>query len=167
MNKPDSLRKALTAALPDLLRNPDRLAIFIDQGRVVSRMAPPPAFPAPSFEYRYRLNVVIQDMTEHPDAVMVTVLMWLHEHQPDLLQRHDREPVKFDADIISADTIDLSIELDLSESVRAADRVEGGFDLTHIAEPPAIEELENVPRWTPLQAIYLDGECVAGTPDDR
>ena len=29
MNKPDSLRAALTAALPEFARNPDRLHLFI------------------------------------------------------------------------------------------------------------------------------------------
>ncbi|MFB4401228.1 phage tail protein, partial [Pseudomonas inefficax] len=34
MDKPNSLREHLLAAVPDLKRNPDRLLMFIDAGKV-------------------------------------------------------------------------------------------------------------------------------------
>ena len=34
MNKPDSLRAHLLAAIPELKHNPDRLLIFIDNGKI-------------------------------------------------------------------------------------------------------------------------------------
>ncbi len=169
MLKPDSLRAALTAGLVDaegvkfLERDPDKLAIFVDEGRIVSRMSAEPDFPAPAFEYRYRLNAILQDFTGHPDAVMVAIVLWLHVHQPELLQNHDKgdKAIVFDADIIDANTIDLSIELELTETVAATAREDGsGYDLVHVAEPPPIDEIAGVPRWTPLKKVYLGGELI-------
>lgn len=166
MFKPNSLRAALTAALPDLDRNPDRIAIFIDKGAVVARMSPAPAHPQPGFEYRYTLNVLLTDLPgDAPDVAMVAVMLWLHEHQPDLLQNHADDTLAFEAEVIDGTTIDLVIRLQLSESVRAAPREGGGFDLVHQAEPPAIEEFEGVPRWTPLARVYIDDELVLGASE--
>lgn len=164
MLKPDSLRAALTAAMPALARDPDKLAIFIDKGRIAGRMRSAPDYPNIGFEYRYQLNAVLLDFTGHPDAVFVAVMLWLHDNQPDLLQRHAPEPIAFDADVIDAKTIDLSFKLELSETVRAVPLDGGGMEMIHLPEPPAIDEFEGVSRWTPLEAIYVAGELVAGEP---
>ena len=39
MLKPNQLRKALTASLPLLQRNPDSLNVYTDNGRIVSTLA--------------------------------------------------------------------------------------------------------------------------------
>ena len=163
MRKPDSLRAALTAALPDLVRNPDRLAIFIDRGSIAARMSAAPNHPNPSFEYRYRLTALLTDLpADRPDIVMVAAVDWLHIHQPDLLQSHAGDPIDFEAEILDGETIDLVMRLQLSESVVARARDGGGFDLTRPADPPAIEEFDGVPRWTPLERIYVDGTLMLG-----
>ena len=36
MYKPNSLRKHLTAANPDLKRDPDKLLVFADEGRLIA-----------------------------------------------------------------------------------------------------------------------------------
>ena len=46
MNKPESLRAHLVAAVPELKRNPDRLLTFVDNGSMRSTAAP-----GLSFEY--------------------------------------------------------------------------------------------------------------------
>lgn len=56
MLKPQLLRQALTDNVPELQRNPDALNVFIDSGRIVSTLAS-----SLSFEYQYRLNMVITD----------------------------------------------------------------------------------------------------------
>lgn len=163
MLKPDSLRAALVAAIPDLAKDPDRLKIFIDKGRIASRMAYAPAHPQLSFEWRYRLNAILQDFKGDPDGVMIVVLAWLHVHQPELLQNAQRsqEAILFEADIIDAGTVDLSIELDLTEAVKVQPLANGqGHEATHLAEPPAIPEFAGVPRWTPLKEIYRQGELI-------
>ncbi|WP_129792566.1 phage tail protein [Sphingosinicella sp. CPCC 101087] len=167
MLKPESLRQALTAALVDqgvriLERDPDKLRIYIQKGRIVSRLSAEPNFPNPGFEYRYELVATLIDFTGHPDAVMVTLLLWLSVHQPDLLQNHDRgnSGIVFEADIIDNKTVDLEIRLELSETVSASARQDGGFDLLHVPEAPVIPEYEGVPRWTPLRKVWLGDELI-------
>lgn len=134
MLKPDSLRAALVAALPDLARNPDRLAIFAERGRIAARFAPP----ARGFEYRYDLKVVLIDFADHPDRVILPVLRWLEVNQPDLLQGvpSANQAITFAAEFIDAGTVDLELTLTLSESVVVVDRADGGVDLTHLEPQP-------------------------------
>ena len=63
MLKPASLRAALECALPELAANPDRLILYIDEGRIHSRYGD-----SLSFEYRYRLNLVLLDYAHHASA---------------------------------------------------------------------------------------------------
>lgn len=134
MNKPASLRLALIAALPMLQRDPDKLHIFIDQGQIISSGAP-----SLSFEYRYILNAIVTDYSEHPDSVVVPILAWLREQQPDMALNPERmlEGFSFEADILNHSTIDLSIKLKLSERVGVRDDpVTGQRVVTHFEEPP-------------------------------
>ena len=66
MLKPASLRAALECALPELAANPDRLILYIDEGRIHSRYGD-----SLSFEYRYRLNLVLLDYAHHASAAIV------------------------------------------------------------------------------------------------
>jgi hypothetical protein len=167
MLKPDSLRAALVAAVPELAKDPERLKIFVDKGRIASRMGYAPAHPQLSFEYRYRLSILIMDFAGHPDGIIIAMLAWLHVHQPDILQNQARskEAIVFEADILDDSKVDLSIELELTEAVKVEQRAEGGFEATHVAEPPPIPEFEGVPRWTPLREIYRQGVLICSLAD--
>ena len=66
MKKPESLRQHLLASVPSLARDPDRLLVFIDEGRMRCTAAP-----GLSFEYEYRLNLILTDYAGHADAVAV------------------------------------------------------------------------------------------------
>lgn len=132
MIKPAALRAALTAALPDLARDPDRLLVFIDAGSVVSTHAE-----GRSFEYRYTLNLIITDFTGDPDAVMIPLLDWVREHQPELMANwthHER--ITFEVDVLANDAVDLSIALPLTERVGVHTDAEGGTTIEHYPEPP-------------------------------
>jgi hypothetical protein len=160
MLKPDSLRAALTGGLRDssgakiLERDPDKLAIFIDQGRIAARGAG--SF---GFEWRYRLNAVLTDFpADMVDGVALIVTLWLAENQPEVLLNHQagNEAVKFEADIIDASTIDLSLELELNEAVDARARADGsGYDVTHRPEPNPTPPFDDVPDGTPLRRFYI------------
>lgn len=80
MMKPSQLRRALTDSVPLLKRNPDSLNVFIDSGRIVSTLAT-----SLSFEYQYRLNMVITDYTGDIDLLIVPVLEWLRVNEPDMM----------------------------------------------------------------------------------
>lgn len=77
MNKPSSLRSHLLAAVPELRHNPDRLLIFIDQGRMRSTAAP-----GLSFEYSYTLNLIFTDYAGHPGAPLKTRSLTVKSTRP-------------------------------------------------------------------------------------
>ena len=78
MLKPNSLRKALTDAVPVLRTNPDMLRVFIDNGNNAATLAR-----SLSFEKRYTLNIVVTDFTDDIDLLFVPVMAWLRVNQPD------------------------------------------------------------------------------------
>lgn len=114
MLKPQQLRKALTDSVPLLQRNPDSLNVFIDSGRIVSTLAA-----SLSFEYQYRLNMVITDYTGNIDLLIVPMLEWLRVNEPDMMATKEKQQTgfTFKADVISDTASDISIDLQLSERV--------------------------------------------------
>jgi hypothetical protein len=154
MLKPDSLRAAIAAAVPELKTSPEALRIWIDKGTIRSRLTP--AF---NFEYRYRLNCFLKDYAGHPDTLMAPIIAWLRANQPDLLQNHDRadNAVSFEVDIVDRSLCDVLFQLELSETVRSVARDGGGFDLVHDEEPVYDPMAGDVPRDTQLIELYVDG----------
>ncbi|EFD1681336.1 phage baseplate assembly protein V [Escherichia coli] len=80
MNKPQSLRHALNKAVPYVRNNPDKLHLFVDNGSLVATGAS-----SMSWEYRYTLNVVIEDFSGDQNLLMAPVLLWLRDNQPDAI----------------------------------------------------------------------------------
>ncbi len=132
MNKPDSLRNHLLAAVPALRNDPDRLLVFIDNGTVRSTAAV-----GLSFEYAYTLNVILTDFAGHPDALMIPLLAWLMVNQHELLANLEKgkEAIKFEADILDNSKVDLSIELPLTERVIVKKLDDGTLQTSHPDEP--------------------------------
>jgi len=151
MLKPKQLREALTNSVPLLARNPDSLNMFIDSGRIVSTLAS-----SLSFEYQYQLNLVITDYADDIDLVMVPVLAWLRENQPDIMATEEkrRTGFTFKADVLSDTLCDISIDLQLTERVIVKQDGDA-LHVNHIGEPPLPD---NVNR--PLQ-LYVHGELVS------
>ncbi|ACO73403.1 hypothetical protein LHK_02593 [Laribacter hongkongensis HLHK9] len=114
MDKPARLRAALKAALPELANRPDALQLFVESGRLAAT-----AGASLSWEYRYTLVVLVTDYTGSPDPVMLTLLTWLRQHQPDLLQNRERlqDGLRFDVDILKHGCVDLQVKLKLTERV--------------------------------------------------
>ncbi len=139
MLKPNSLRATLTAAIADLRTDPKRLSMFIDKGSIRATAAP-----GLSFEYRYKLQMLLLDFAGHPDQVMVPLIAWLFTHQNDLLANPDksRDGISFNAELLDGGRVDLEIELALTERVRVQRREDGGFDVTHMPEPPVEERYD-------------------------
>lgn len=143
MLKPADLRRAITAALPDLARNPDRLLVFIDEGNVRCTAAA-----SLSFEYGYTLSVVVTDFADHADALIVPVLEWVARNQPELLANPDRarDGITFEADLLDHDKMDVHIRIALTERVTVADNPDGSRTATHHPEPP-LDPHEGVESW--------------------
>lgn len=137
MLKPASLREHLCRALPDLARDPERLMVLIPKGSIQSTLTA-----ALSYEYSYTLRLIVLDFAGHADAVMAPLLIWLRTHQSDLLDNPEKraQAIRFEAEFLSTTTMDLVIELDLTERVLARPRPEqpGALNLVHVAEPAHI-----------------------------
>ena len=130
MIKPASLRAALAKALPTLRRDPDKLQVFIDQGQLVATQAA-----SLSFEYRYRLNLILTDYAHDIDPLMVAVLAWIRQHQPELLDHALRaHDIAFAVDYLNQSSCDLSITLPLTERVIVTTRQDGSHQIAHVDE---------------------------------
>lgn len=153
MIKPESLRAHLTAALPDLARDPDRLLVFVDAGALAANLAP-----GLSFEYRYTLTLILTDFASDPNAVMVPLLAWISVNQPDILANYDRNrsAITFEAELLSNGAVDLQIKVPLTESIGVTPKDGGGYEA--IARPEDPPEQPFPPgHWQ----LYVKGELVA------
>ncbi|MFV2945254.1 phage tail protein [Pseudomonas japonica] len=153
MNKPSNLREHLLAAVPDLARNPDRLMVFIDKGKVRCTAAP-----TLSFEYEYSLQLILTDFAGHPDTVMVPILGWVRVNQSELLANLDKSAkgLEFEVDILDNSKVDMSIVLPLTERVLVKRNDEGTYDVSH----PAEQGYQMYEPQGPIE-IYVNGELEA------
>jgi len=140
MNKPQSLRNALNEAVPYVRNNPDKLHLFVDNGSLVATGAS-----SMSWEYRYTLNVVIEDFSGNQNLLMAPVLLWLTANQPDAINNRElREKLfTFDVDILRNDVCDISLNLQLTERVLVS--TDGGMSsVEEEPEPDVAEEMWTV-----------------------
>jgi P2 phage tail completion protein R (GpR). len=133
MNKPKSLREALTIALPEIRQNPERLQIFIESGQLAATQAQ--NF---SFIYHYTLSVLIIDFSNHVDTIFIPLMVWLREYQPDLLTGQPDGGIGFDAEIVSNTATDIEIKLKLTETV-VVTAENGKLVSRHLPEPPLMD----------------------------
>ncbi len=153
MKKLESLRKWMQEALPVLQREPERLQLFADEGRIACTAAA-----GLSFEYRYKITLQLWDFAGHPDAVMVPLLAWMGVYERERLQSYasNAEAITFAAELLDAGKVDLEIKVDVSERVQVIRRPDGtGCDVRHLPEP--FEDRGDVRTWT----LHVAGEQVA------
>jgi len=131
MNKPGRFRAALLAALPDLAADPQRLSILVEHGHIRATGAT-----GEGWCYDYQLTAILQDFAGDMDALAQAVVHFVQVEQPDLLKNMDTNArgIRFETEMITAELVDVSIEVDLTEAV-----VSGPTDHTfeHPPEPPA------------------------------
>ncbi len=132
MIKPGQIRDIVTTANPYLARDPDKLQVFLDSGTVVAYGAA-----SLSFEYRYTLNLIVQDYPYHADQIVLPVLAYLRTQQPELFENHDKAKnlIRFDAEILNESSLDLSLQVDLTERVIVGQGEGGKLVATHVGEP--------------------------------
>ncbi|MES3493428.1 phage tail protein [Enterobacter hormaechei] len=142
MNKPQSLRSALNKAVAYVRDNPDKLHLFVDNGSLVATGAS-----SMSWEYRYTLNVVIEDFSGDQNLLMAPVLLWLSTSQPDAINNPElREKLlTFEVDILRNDVCDISLNLQLTERVLVS--TNGSVSSVEaVPEPDEPEEMWTVKR---------------------
>lgn len=134
MRKLASLRTLITQCVPELARDPERLLIMGDDGRMVAT-----GTPSLSFEYRYTAYITVLDYTGHADALMVPLLAWLKVNQPELMDNPAKREnaVRFAINPLAAGAVDIGIEVNLTE--RAIVKTDPGhptrLTITHPPEP--------------------------------
>ncbi len=126
MKKPAQLREYLLQCIPAIQKNPEQLQIFIDAGNLQTRLQT-----SLHFEYQYTLDVIITDLAIHADNVMVPLLAWVKHAQPELSD----DAIRFEADIVDHDKVDLNIKIPLTERVIVTQNAEGNYTTAHPDEP--------------------------------
>jgi len=153
MRKLADLRTFLTAALPFLKREPERLVLFGDEGTVACTRGA-----GLSFELRYKITGQLWDFAGHPDAVFVPLLAWIDRNQPELLRAPKTIPevITWRAEVLDANKVDLEFQLNVTERVRVVRRADGsGYDTEHLPEPHQMGE--DVRQWS----LWVQDEKVA------
>lgn len=153
MKKPEDLRRHLEASVPCLKKNPENLHVFVEKGTIVSRIGG-----GMSFMYRYTLNLVVTDFADHADTLAIPLLAWVQTNQPEILQNPEKQEtaIRMEAEILDHGKADISIEIDLTESVVVTLDVDR-YLAEHIAEPE-LPDLTGPTGWE----LYVNG-----TPIDQ
>ncbi|MCO7254416.1 phage tail protein [Dickeya oryzae] len=148
MQKPQSLRLALTTALPSLS---NALQFRIQEGEIAALQEP-----SLSFEYRYQLLLTLNNFADNPDTLFVTLLLWVRQNQPDLLTRESirNKGISFTIDNNVDNTSTLSIRLNLTERNRVSE-LNQTVQVNYEPEPTPPEP---VSRPTEL---YIAGELIS------
>lgn len=118
MNKLHLLRTHLVGAVPSLARDPDRLLTFVEEGSIEFHRGRDL-----THEYQYAAQLVLTDFADDLDTVMLPLLQWLAEYQPDVAPN---EAVNFEAEILNNRSVDLALRVQLTERVIAKVDCEAG-----------------------------------------
>ncbi|MDD3799366.1 MAG: phage tail protein [Novosphingobium sp.] len=165
MKKPDSLREFLTAALPELARDPEALTIYITDGTLAHRHGR-----NLGFEIRYTLNLTLLDYRGEPEQVFLPVILWLRANQAEVILNHETgvRGIVFVVDVLDNRMVDVQIKLPLSEAVDVFPQEDGSHQMT-VRDEQAIEEVTFDPLVV-LRQIWAPGgehsEFLVGHPDE-
>lgn len=158
MRKPASLRSALTAALPEVRNEPDRLMLWVEDGAVRARQTG-----SLGFAFAYPLSVLLREVTTDIAVIALAVVRWLQVEQPDLLAAGPGNSFTFESDILDNGSADVLLRIQLVEAVAVDPRDDGGFDVTYCAEPdPLLADplpaagLDTAPPFAGVAAIVAD-----------
>ena len=132
MLKPAAIRDVIARCVPQLAQNPEGLILTVGDGRIVATGAR-----SLSFEWQYPLSIGVIDFAGHPDQLVVPLLAWLRQHQPELFTNDERrkDGITFEAEYLANDLLDLIITVKLTERVRVW-KNEQGIGWEHLPEPP-------------------------------
>lgn len=153
MQKPNDLRAAIGAALPELARTPERLAIHVEKGRIVGAPDGPLGF-----RWEYTLTLIVTDFAGHPSVLFLAINLWLRTNQPELLSAQGAPGYGFEVELVDLQTVDILVSLRLTESAVVSVADDGGVTIAHPSEP------QQFPDDLPLTGSEAALEAI-GTPD--
>ncbi|MBE0404595.1 phage tail protein [Halomonas citrativorans] len=111
MKKLHLLRTHLINAVPALARDPERLLTFVEEGSIEFRRGP-----NLTHEYQFTAQLVLTDFSADLDTLIVPLLQWLAEYQPDA---DPAQAISFEAEILSHKSVDVALRVKLTERVLA------------------------------------------------
>ncbi|MGM1347744.1 phage tail protein [Serratia liquefaciens] len=129
MKKAELLRDALIASNQWCKANPEQFTVWVEKGHIEIQ-----ATGESSFMYLYPIQVLAMDFPGQLDDLMLPLLAWVWENQPDLLLNPDNnKKIEFDADIVSDDSADILLKVPVWERVMVT--IENGKPVAqHLAE---------------------------------
>lgn len=132
MKKPNQLRKVLEQSDPFFIKNPDKLQLWIEDGKIVRT-----GTENLSFYYQYSLNIVVTDYPDNIAKLTVPILSYLQINQPELFNPSLRESaVKFTPDFNNNHTADIHFEISpITERVLVTDKKDGSVLIDYLPEP--------------------------------
>lgn len=139
MEKPALLRAEIEKHLPELKNNPEKLTLFVQNGRVFGNKH------TLGHEVRYTLALMIDGYTGDTDILNAVILNWARRHQPDLIAPGyvPDNAYRLEADILDNRSCDLLIELALSERITVTADHSGQVTVRH-QKPPTEDEMANI-----------------------
>jgi hypothetical protein len=151
MQKPISLRNALLSAIPALNNSPDKLQLFVSKGSAVATLAT-----SLSFEKRYPLTVSVKAFTDDINVLLVPVMVWLRENQPDILSTREGQTdgLSWLSTANALEGQDITLNLQLTERTEVKE-VDGQLIANDLPEPQP-----EPPVSRPME-LYINGELVS------
>ena len=139
MEKPALLRAEIEKHLPEIKNNPEKLTLFVQNGRVFGNKH------TLGHEVRYTLALMIDGYTGDTDILNAVILNWARRHQPDLLApgHVPDNAYRLEDDILDNRSCDLLIELALSERITVTADHSGQVTVRH-QKPPTEDEMANI-----------------------
>lgn len=129
MKKAELLRAALIAGNTWCKANPEQITVWVEKGHIQIE-----ATGEASFMYHYTIQVLAMDFPGQIDDLMLPLLAWAWEQQPDLLLNPDNNrKVEFDADIVNDDVADILFKVPAWERV-IVEIADGKPVAKHLAE---------------------------------
>lgn len=138
MKKLASLREHLLSAPLNI--DAENLLTFAQEGQVISYQGSANQH----FELQYQAVIIITAYGGDAAQIAHLILTWLDQHQPRHLE--ENSAIKFDADIINHESVDLSLAVKLSEVVKVEQKQDGTY-LTTCDEPQLATILAPANEW--------------------
>lgn len=150
MKKANKLRQMITKHCDYLKTNPEKLHVFIDNGKVMMTNAT-----SLSFEYQYTLNIIITDYNDNIDTIIVPIIAFLYIHQQESFGNDElrEDALTYEVDALDNHSFDISINIKLTERVLTLHDDKTGYKVKHCDDKPFGEF---IPDWA--KSILKDDE---------
>lgn len=142
MLKVNLLREMIVKCAAQFKQDPKGLEVYTTRGTIQST-----GVPAIGWSTEYEINVFVTDFAGELNHLILAILLWAQQYQPDLLFNEDKQKngIRFDADILDNDTIDALFTIKANEYTYT--RFDDGNVVFNTPLEPD-EPVRQLPEWT-------------------